>query len=242
MFPRQVKPADGSSEPGSISVANSTPSLTTAAEVPMSKDPPAKQDPAQEASKQDRVPASSSAATETEGLGSDNEPTDLEPPVSRQGPAENHRSKDLWEEAYAQLRKEEQELIDAYEKDLLALGSHMPVKAGVQALTDGVGGEDRAERLQKLANDKLDGIQKARLKVTIGGQEIVVEDQVRKLVHTILTFRDFIGDAISAEPHAALAWAGVIIILPVSIHRKNRLAPSDADVCRVAAIKSCYTS
>jgi hypothetical protein len=108
--------------------------------------------------------------------------------------------------------------MDAYEKDLVGLGSHASVKAGVQALADSVEGEDRAERLQKLAKDKLDGIQKARLKVTIGGDEIVVQDQVRKVVHTILTFRDFIGSAISAEPHAALAWAGVVIILPVSIH------------------------
>jgi hypothetical protein len=138
--------------------------------------------------------------------------------VSRQGPAENHKSKDLWDEAYVQLREEEPELMDAYEKDLLELGSHVSGKARVQALADSVGGEDRADRLQKLAKDKLDGIQKARLKVTIGGEEIVVQDQVRKVVHTILTFKDFIGNAISAEPHAALAWAGVVIILPVSIH------------------------
>ena len=218
MFSCQANPIDESSEPGSISVANSTASLTTAAEEPRSKDPPATQDPAQEASKQDQVPASSSAATEREGLGSNNEPADREPPVNRRGPAENRRSKNLWDEAYVQLRKEEPELMDAYEKDLLALGSHVAIKAGVQAFADSVGGEDRAQRLQKLAKDKLDGIQKAQLKVTVGGKEIVVKDQVRKLVHTILTFKDFIGNAISAEPHAALAWAGVVIILPVSVH------------------------
>jgi hypothetical protein len=33
----------------------------------------------------------------------------------------------------------------------------------------------------------------------------------------IIAFQQIIGDAVSAEPHAALAWTGVVAILPVSI-------------------------
>lgn len=48
-------------------------------------------------------------------------------------------------------------------------------------------------------------MENTRLRVTVGGEEIVVKEQVRKLVHTILSAKDYIGWIVSAEPHAALA-------------------------------------
>lgn len=52
---------------------------------------------------------------------------------------------------------------------------------------------------------------------------MVIREQVRKVIHAILCAKDSIGVAMSAEPHAALAWAGVLFVLPVSTstHRKN---------------------
>jgi hypothetical protein len=204
-------------------MASSATFLATAAEEPGSKDPPTEQDPAQGTSKQDSIPASSSAATETKGLGSNDEPGNREPAEGRQKPAENHRSKDLWNEAYSRLREEDSKLMDAYEKDLLAFGSPESPKAGAKASFDSPGGETCEEQLEKLVKYKLDAIQKTQLKITVGGEDIVVKDQVCKVVRTILSFKDFIGAAISAEPHAALAWAGVVIILPVSIGPHNQL-------------------
>jgi uncharacterized protein YlzI (FlbEa/FlbD family) len=74
-------------------------------------------------------------------------------------------------------------------------------------------------QLQKLVDQKLQDIQDSRLKITVSGKEIVVKEQVCKVVHAILSAKDFIGSAVSAEPHAALAWAGVLVVLPVSIYR-----------------------
>lgn len=77
---------------------------------------------------------------------------------------------------------------------------------------------DREVQLQKLVDRKLQAMQNSQLKITVGGKEVVVKDQVGKIVRTILSAKDFIGSAVSAEPHAALAWAGVLVVLPVSIY------------------------
>ena len=60
-------------------------------------------------------------------------------------------------------------------------------------------------------------MQNAQLKIKVGEHEVVVKDQVRKIVHAVLSVKDFIGSAVSADPYAALAWAGVLVILPVRI-------------------------
>jgi N-terminal domain of NWD NACHT-NTPase len=81
----------------------------------------------------------------------------------------------------------------------------------------GVDAGDREVQLQKLVDQKLQDMQNSRLKITVGGKEVVVKEQVRTIVHAILSAKDFIGSAVSAEPHAALAWAGVLVVLPVRI-------------------------
>ncbi|OJD26863.1 hypothetical protein ACJ73_01743 [Blastomyces percursus] len=45
-------------------------------------------------------------------------------------------------------------------------------------------------------------------------RNVVIRDQVRKFVHSILSVKDYIGTVASVEPHAAVAWTGVMIILP----------------------------
>jgi hypothetical protein len=61
-------------------------------------------------------------------------------------------------------------------------------------------------------------MQNSRLKITVGGKEVIVKELVSKIVSVIISTKDFISSAVSAEPHAALAWAGVLVILPVSIY------------------------
>ncbi len=64
------------------------------------------------------------------------------------------------------------------------------------------------------------------MKIKVGERELVVKHQVRKIVHIVLSVKDFIGSAVSADPHAALAWAGVLVILPVriSVEIKTRVS------------------
>lgn len=77
---------------------------------------------------------------------------------------------------------------------------------------------DRKEQLQQLVDRKLQDMQDSRLKITMGGKEVVVKELVGKIVRVIISAKSLIGSAVSAEPHAALAWAGVLAVLPVSIY------------------------
>lgn len=74
---------------------------------------------------------------------------------------------------------------------------------------------DELAQIQKMANGMLDTLSHTHLSFSIRGKTIVVQDQVRELVKVVLAFKDVIGSAISAEPHATLAWAAVLVALPV---------------------------
>ncbi|EEQ83837.2 WD domain-containing protein [Blastomyces dermatitidis ER-3] len=111
----------------------------------------------------------------------------------------------LWDEAYDELRKEDAKLVDAYERDLLAI-QDLEQRAPE--------GDDREMQLQKLLNSKLQDIEHSQMRISIHGKDVVIKDQVRKVVHSILSVKDYIGTVASVEPHAALVWTGVMIILP----------------------------
>jgi hypothetical protein len=102
--------------------------------------------------------------------------------------------------------------MDAYEKDLLVSQDTEKQDASTQTSSD------RQVQIQKLVERKLQDIQNAQLKLTLGGREVVVKEQIRKVVNMIISAKDLIGPAVSADPHAALAWAGVLVVLPVSIY------------------------
>ena len=76
-------------------------------------------------------------------------------------------------------------------------------------------GTEKLKQIQKLAEEKLHKIPEARLSFSIGDKEIVVREVVQKTISMVTAFKDIIGSAISAEPCAGLAWAGIMSILPV---------------------------
>ena len=43
-----------------------------------------------------------------------------------------------------------------------------------------------------------------------------VSGQFDKAVKIVVAAKDFVSSAVSSEPHAALAWAGVCVFLPVN--------------------------
>lgn len=53
--------------------------------------------------------------------------------------------------------------------------------------------------------------------ITVGDEVICIKDNVREAIDYIHKSKDFIRAAVSSEPHGALAWAGVTLLLPVSI-------------------------
>lgn len=117
--------------------------------------------------------------------------------------------KDLWREAYEELHEEDARLIEAYEDALLQqddLGSH---KSLAESNTD--------TRLRSLVKRRFAEIESSRLKITFAGKEITVREQARRAIDLIISLKPSIAMAVDADPHAALAWAGIMLLLaPIS--------------------------
>jgi hypothetical protein len=112
------------------------------------------------------------------------------------------------------LKKDQKKgrLIKKYEDIILADGSS--VSSTTRDIT-GVAG--REEQMSKVIQDKLQTVKDAQWKFTICSKEIEVRKQYDRVVGSVIAAKDFITQAVSPDPHAALAWAGVCVVLPVSL-------------------------
>lgn len=113
----------------------------------------------------------------------------------------------LWSRAYHLLEERNEDLVKKYGKILQA-------SAGEAANTDGFALVDPVA-IKQTVSDLLTSRAEKQWKVTLGGNTITVKDTVEKLA-TLLVWSDkIIKDALSAQPYAALAWAGVSVFLPL---------------------------
>jgi N-terminal domain of NWD NACHT-NTPase len=94
-------------------------------------------------------------------------------------------------------------------------GEQSSQSRGAISTLDSVGSAEREKQLRNLLDLKLQALKDSQFKFTIGQREPIVREQVNKIVSALIYAKDSIGPAASAEPHAALAWAGVSILLPV---------------------------
>jgi len=76
---------------------------------------------------------------------------------------------------------------------------------------------DKEKQLSELIVKRLQIVEDARWKFEIGNQTIEVKAQVDRIVKTVIFAKDFVSSAVSSDPHAALAWAGVCVLMPVSV-------------------------
>ncbi|KAJ0414709.1 hypothetical protein BJY00DRAFT_318549 [Aspergillus carlsbadensis] len=106
--------------------------------------------------------------------------------------------KGIWKEAYDKLQNEEPRLIEAFEKDLQQCSSNH--HQGPASLSD-------------IVQDKISNIERSRWKVTVAGKEVTVRDEVLRIVNAIVSVKESITTAVTTEPHAALAWAGILLVL-----------------------------
>lgn len=118
---------------------------------------------------------------------------------------------DLWDEAYKNLKCGQPKLFERYKRCIITSSD----ESAAQPILD-LDNFDSDQRESHLANQ----IEK-RLN-TIQEQEwSTAGDVYKKIVRTVLFAKDFMGQAVSNEPHAALAWAGVSMLLPVSGPQKR---------------------
>ncbi|GKZ66069.1 hypothetical protein AnigIFM50267_010908 [Aspergillus niger] len=118
------------------------------------------------------------------------------------------RLEGLWKKAYLDLQNKNPDLLAQYEKILLS-----------NAELDDANNENQRDnididpRLETCVKRRFEAIEKLRCKIRIGGKEIEVKKQVRRVVGGILSVKDIITAAVSAEPHVSIAWAGVLFLL-----------------------------
>ncbi|GKZ48545.1 hypothetical protein AbraIFM66951_000620, partial [Aspergillus brasiliensis] len=109
----------------------------------------------------------------------------------------------LWEAAYRKVENElDIKVLAQFVKLLLEAEISQDEPGTGQDNADERGDEGNLEKLQGVVKRKLDVIQNSRL--VIRGR--VVRDDVSEIFGTIKMFKDIITAAVSAEPHAALAW------------------------------------
>lgn len=78
-----------------------------------------------------------------------------------------------------------------------------------------LGSVQREEQLRDLVRFKLEKNESSAWSFKIGSKDIVLRDQADKIAKAVLFVKGFVDSALTSEPHAALAWAGVCILLPV---------------------------
>ena len=124
---------------------------------------------------------------------------------------------DLWDRAYESLRegKDSRKLMDAYEKILL---SDFKDDHSFPAVAEGTGTSKRERAMSALVERKVKTVEDARWKFQLGERTVEMKTHVDRIVKAILFAKDFVSSAVSAEPHAALAWAGVCMLLPLLLN------------------------
>jgi hypothetical protein len=117
---------------------------------------------------------------------------------------------DLWETAWKLVKEGDlKQYAETYDKILLATSATSTSRA-LQP--------DRPKLLLELVDKRAKTLKKGRWGFVISGRKFGVGDIIDKIVTGILYAENLIGQAVRAagEPHAALAWAGVCLLLPVS--------------------------
>jgi hypothetical protein len=133
--------------------------------------------------------------------------------------AETAKPRDLWEEAYERLARDKSGLIAQYEK-ILALEEREEEKSSRtaqnvhdQSLQPRI--THSTTRLTALAKKKLASLDESRLTIKLGSRTLKFKDGVDPVVKVLIAAKDFVSGAVASEPHAALAWTGVCMLLPV---------------------------
>jgi N-terminal domain of NWD NACHT-NTPase len=138
-------------------------------------------------------------------------PIDPDPsPKSTPSIPTNCKPEDLWDRAEEELSndKGKAEILEAYQEILKSqLGSELAAK----------GTASRHEQMSRLLNTKVEELERRKWRFHLGDHNIEVETLFSGVVRNILLAKDIISSAALADPHAALACAGVSVILTVSL-------------------------
>ncbi|KAL3608845.1 hypothetical protein FPOAC2_03856 [Fusarium poae] len=122
----------------------------------------------------------------------------------------------LWTKAYTKVQENEEysEHLAEFEEHLQQANDNQ-IESGSVTTSFSSGGLARLKYIQMLAQNKLEVVDEARTSFFVRGKRIVVREAIQKAIQQVTQFKPIISGAVSAEPHAALAWACVLGVLPI---------------------------
>ncbi|OQD71732.1 hypothetical protein PENPOL_c001G05426 [Penicillium polonicum] len=124
--------------------------------------------------------------------------------------------RDLWDEAYVILSREDPKLKQRYE-EIVWTQDKINGEPSQNHLAP-AGSYQREEQLRQIAKSKVEEIDLAKWQPKIGSHSVDVGGGFDKAVKIVVAAKEFVSSAVSSEPHAALAWAGVCIFLPLLLN------------------------
>ena len=124
--------------------------------------------------------------------------------------------KELWNEAYEELKEKEKSIIKDYED---AMPEDISMALGSISLTLGAPEVPvrRKKQMVALVEKKVAEAKKNAWKLRYGDNEVVLKDLAEPAVKLINDAGEFVDRVVSANPYASIAWAGVSLLLPVSL-------------------------
>jgi N-terminal domain of NWD NACHT-NTPase len=139
--------------------------------------------------------------------------------------------RELWNQAYDDLRAKEENLVKDYEA---ALNGNL---TNVVPSESNIGKEDQ---MKVILETKLEEVKQNMWKLQFGASDVPVKDLVQPVVGIIDWANQYINAAVSANPYASLAWAGVGLLLPVSNSSSNDFSclESRVSVCPCLLLSS----
>lgn len=122
---------------------------------------------------------------------------------------------ELWNQAYDDLRSDlkDGKLIKKYEAIIETHLSTVVVSTG-QTLAPVKA--SRKDNMLRLLDKKMTEVKANKWRLRFHDHEVLVEDLAKPVINMIDQADKYVSDAVSANPYASIAWAGVGLILPVS--------------------------
>lgn len=141
-----------------------------------------------------------------------NEETESTQEVSSQATSVISPIRELWNQAYDDLRAKEANLIKDYEATLYRSLTIMEISDSI------LEGEDQ---MKIVLEKKVEEVKKNMWKLQFGASEVPVKDLVQPVIGIIDWANQYINAAVGSNPYVSLAWAGVGLLLPVSNYSLN---------------------
>ncbi|KAH7350622.1 hypothetical protein BKA65DRAFT_242529 [Rhexocercosporidium sp. MPI-PUGE-AT-0058] len=136
--------------------------------------------------------------------------------------------REVWNEAYEDLRAEDEDLITKYEARLResVYGAIASTSSPV------VGSVGRQELMKSVVDKRLEQYKEDAWKVKALGEEFLVKDMAKPVVGIIKWADKYIGDALKSNPMASFGWAAVMVFMPLILN------PSDQEAALLKGLVS----